>query len=211
MTSHGATGTDPHAGVLSERRTRTVHSILGAAMRIVEEEGIAGLSMSSLAQRAGVSRQTLYNYFPDVDAVLGGLVDLGDAGTDELAARLSNATDARASLALFVEYVVGSVATGHPSPVALTAALPTSHREAMSAHERHTESLVEVILERGREDGLFRADVDPELDGRILYRAAFAGAELSREPGADADALARHLARDLLAMVDAADTPGQLR
>ena len=211
MTTNGATGTDPQAGVLSERRTRTVHSILGAAMRIVEEEGIAGLSMSSLAQRAGVSRQTLYNYFPDVDAVLGALLEMGDAGTDELAARLSNATDARASLTMFVDDVVGSVAAGHPSPVALTAALPTSHREAMSAHERHTEGLVEAILERGRGEGLFRADVDPELDGRILYRAAFAGAELVREPGTDAKVLRRHLARDLLAMVDAADTPDRLR
>ena len=55
--------------------------------RIVEEEGIAGLSMSTLALRAGVSRQTLYKYFPDIDAVLAGLVALGDGGTAELSER----------------------------------------------------------------------------------------------------------------------------
>ncbi len=123
MTSNGATGTDPHAAVLSERRTRTVHSILGAAMRIVEEEGIAGLSMSNLAQRAGVSRQTLYNYFPDVDAVLRGLAEMGDAGTEDLAARLSAEPDARASLALFVDTVVSSVAAGEPADGPLLASI----------------------------------------------------------------------------------------
>ena len=210
MTTMGAIrGSDTRA--LSERRTRTVHSILGAAMRIVEEEGIAGLSMSNLAQRAGVSRQTLYNYYPDVDAVLGGLVEMGDAGTDDLAAQLSAAPDAAASLALFVSAVVTSVAAGHPSPMALASALPASHRDALAAHQQDTEGLVRIILRQGREEGTFRADIDPELDGRILYRAAFAAAELARGPDADPDALARHLTRDLLAMVAAAgvsDRPG---
>jgi AcrR family transcriptional regulator len=180
-------------------------------MRIVQEEGIAALSMSALAQHAGVSRQTLYNYFPDVDAVLTGLVEMGDGGTDELAARLSAAPDPRSSLALFVRIVVASVAAGHPSPVALTAALPTSHREALAVHQRDAESLVRRILREGREEGVFRGDIDLELDGRILYRAVFAGAELAREPEADADRIAWHLARDVLAMVDAddaADLPG---
>lgn len=210
MTSKGAT-TSSDAHGLSKRRTQTVHSILGAAMRIVQEEGIAALSMSALAQHAGVSRQTLYNYFPDVDAVLTGLVEMGDGGTDELAARLSAAPDPRSSLALFVRIVVASVAAGHPSPVALTAALPTSHREALAVHQRDAESLVRRILREGREEGVFRGDIDLELDGRILYRAVFAGAELAREPEADADRIAWHLARDVLAMVDAddaADLPG---
>ena len=73
------TGTTKASGQLSERRSRTRTSILVAAMHIVGEEGIAGLSMSALAARAGVSRQTLYNYCPDVDAVLAGMVELEDA------------------------------------------------------------------------------------------------------------------------------------
>lgn len=195
----------PDHGALSEKRTRTLHSILGAAMRIVEEEGIAGLSMSNLALRAGVSRQTLYNYFPDIDAVLAGLVELGDGGAAELSDALSAEPDPRASLQLFVATVVTSIASGHPSPVALTAALPTSQREAIAAHQERSEELLCDILRRGRDLGVFRADVDPALDGRIVYRAAFAAAELAREPGTDVEALSARLARDLLAMVAAGD------
>jgi len=195
----------PDQGALSEKRTRTVHSILGAAMRIVEEEGIAGLSMSNLAQRAGLSRQTLYNYFPDIDAVLAGLVELGDGGTVGLADALSAEPDPRTSLQLFITTVVTSIASGHPSPVALTAALPTSQREAIAAHQERSEQLVCDILRRGRDLGVFRADVDPALDGRIVYRAAFAAAELAREPGTNVGALSDRLARDMLAMVDAGD------
>ena len=200
--TNAAAGT-PDLGALSEKRTRTVHSILGAAMRIVEEEGIAGLSMSNLALRAGVSRQTLYNYFPDIDAVLAGLVELGDGGTAELGHALSAEPDPRASLQLFVTTVVTSIAAGHPSPVALTAALPTSQREAIAAHRERSEQLLCDVLRRGRDLGVFRTDVDPALDGRILYRAAFAAAELAREPGTNVEALSDRLARDMLAMVDA--------
>ena len=152
-----------------------------------------------------------YNYFPDVDAVLRGLVEMGDAGTEDLAARLSAEPDARASLILFVDTVVSSVAAGHPSPVALAAALPTEQREALAAHQQDTEVLVRAILRQGREEGLFRADLDPALDGRIVYRAAFAGAELAREPGADVEVLAYHLARALLAMVNARGAPDRSR
>lgn len=188
---------------LSDKRSRTVHGILGAAMGIVTEEGVAGLSMSALAQRAGVSRQTLYNYFPDIEAVLAALVELGDEGGAELAERMSSEDDARAALRVFVEAVVASAAAGHPSPVALAAALPASLRDALSAHERQAEQLIIDLLRRGRDDGTFRADLDPVLDGRLVYRAALSSAELAAEPDVDVERLAEHLGSGLLRMVAA--------
>lgn len=193
----------PGHGALSDKRSRTVGSILSAAMLIVTEEGIAALSMSALAARAGVSRQTLYNYFPDVDAVLASMVELGDAGTAELAGRMREAADARDALAVFVLGAVDTVRSGHPSPIAMSAALPPELRTAMRAHEARAEQVVVDALARGMAEGSLRADLEPELDGRILYRAAFAGAELARTPGADVDHLTERLRDDLLRMVTA--------
>ncbi len=190
---------------LSDRRTRTVHGILAAAMQAMAQEGIAGLTMSTLAQRAGVSRQTLYNYFPDIDAVLAGLVQAGDEGTAELAARLEAEADPTAALGLFVETVVASVAAGHPSPLALTAALPATLRAAMAAHEEQAQRLVIDIIRRGQAEGAFGPELDPELDGRILYRAVLAASELAGEPDADVERIGDHLTLDLLRMVAAGD------
>jgi len=186
---------------LSERRTRPVHRILAAGMQAITQEGIAGLTMSTLAQRAGVSRQTLYTYFPDIDAVLAGLVHLGDEGTAELALRLEAEPGAEAALRVFVEAVVTSAAAGHPSPLALAAALPAPQREAMAAHEEQAERLVIDIVRRGQADGVFRAELDPELDGRIIYRSAMSASELASDQGVDTDMVVRHLSLDLLNMV----------
>lgn len=190
---------------LSERRARTRGSILIAALLIVAEAGIAGLSMSALAARAGVSRQTLYNHYADIDAVLAGMVDMSDAGTAELAAKLAREPDAKAALTGFVAAAVGSVRSGHPSLSALTAALPADLRTTMQAHEERAEGIVVDLLRRGMAEGVFRADLDPDLDGRILHRAAFAGAELTRREDVEPGLLAERLSVDLLRVVECGD------
>jgi AcrR family transcriptional regulator len=43
---------------------------LDATADLVAKHGIGTVSMSRIAQRAGIGRATLYKYFPDVDAVL---------------------------------------------------------------------------------------------------------------------------------------------
>ena len=43
---------------------------VSAAAALVSERGLAGLTMSGIAERAGIGRATLYKHFPDVEAVL---------------------------------------------------------------------------------------------------------------------------------------------
>ncbi len=40
-------------------------------LELVSEKGFSYVSMSELPKTAKVSRQTLYNYFPDLESVLG--------------------------------------------------------------------------------------------------------------------------------------------
>ncbi|GAD83380.1 TetR/AcrR family transcriptional regulator [Nocardia asteroides NBRC 15531] len=50
---------------------RTVReSILDAAARLAIEHGVASVTMSRIAEQAGIGRATLYKYFPDVGAIL---------------------------------------------------------------------------------------------------------------------------------------------
>ena len=65
--------------------------ILEASMALLEEQGVAGLSMREVARRAGVSHQAPYHEFPDRESILAALVA---DGFDDLAKRLRTALDA---------------------------------------------------------------------------------------------------------------------
>ena len=52
------------------RARATVDSILEAAVQVLERSGVDALNTNSVAERAGVSIGTLYQYFPDKDAIL---------------------------------------------------------------------------------------------------------------------------------------------
>lgn len=58
------------------RSRRTVAVILQATAQILVKEGEAALTTNYIAERAGVSIGTLYQYFPDKQAVCHALVDV---------------------------------------------------------------------------------------------------------------------------------------
>jgi AcrR family transcriptional regulator len=54
-----------------ETHRREVHAaILETAAALVAERGLTSVTMSQIAEEAGISRATLYKYFPDVEAIL---------------------------------------------------------------------------------------------------------------------------------------------
>jgi AcrR family transcriptional regulator len=55
------------------RAEQTVATILEAAARVLESKGMDGLNTNLVAQRAGVSVGTLYQYFPGKDAIIVAL------------------------------------------------------------------------------------------------------------------------------------------
>jgi AcrR family transcriptional regulator len=54
-----------------EAHKQTVRdAIVDTAMRLVEHQGLASVTMSQIATGAGIGRATLYKYFPDVESIL---------------------------------------------------------------------------------------------------------------------------------------------
>lgn len=51
--------------------------MLGAAAKIIEKEGLAGLSVREAARRAGVSHNAPYRHFPNRDALVAALAAEG--------------------------------------------------------------------------------------------------------------------------------------
>ncbi len=57
------------------RSRATVEAILTAAARVLVERGYAGMTTVAVAERAGVSVGSLYQYFPGKDALLAALFE----------------------------------------------------------------------------------------------------------------------------------------
>ena len=57
------------------RSTDTVETILAAAARVLERESLAGFNTNRVAEIAGVSVGSLYQYFPNKSALVAALID----------------------------------------------------------------------------------------------------------------------------------------
>lgn len=75
-----------------ERSRSTRETFLESAFHILDEEGLPGLKVATLAERAGYGVGTLYQYFPNMDAVMLALVKAqGELQRQMLMARFSDA------------------------------------------------------------------------------------------------------------------------
>lgn len=64
----------PRKAPRQARSLETVRVIVEAAARILEADGFGGFSTNAVAERAGVSVGSLYQYFPRKEALLGALI-----------------------------------------------------------------------------------------------------------------------------------------
>lgn len=55
---------------IASHRETVRATILDATWQLVSERGLAAVTMSQIAEQAGIGRATLYKYFPDVEAIL---------------------------------------------------------------------------------------------------------------------------------------------
>ena len=65
----------PRKAPTQRRATATVEAILEAAARILETQGLEGYTTNAVAERAGVSIGSLYQYFPNRDALTAALIE----------------------------------------------------------------------------------------------------------------------------------------
>ena len=130
----------------------TIEEIQTAALQIVDRDGLAGLSMRTLAAALGTGAMTLYNYVRDRDqleelvaeAVIAG-VELPEAGGDWLSDVRSVATAMWQSV------------RAHPNAVPLVLTRRTVSPTSYAAAERLVEALSRGNLDDATLLGAFRA------------------------------------------------------
>ena len=65
----------PRKSPRQARSADTVETILAAATRVLERESLAGFNTNRVAEVAGVSVGSLYQYFPNKSALIAALID----------------------------------------------------------------------------------------------------------------------------------------
>lgn len=155
-----------------ERSRQTVDAILEATRRILLGEGHEALTMSRIAEVAGVSPGTLYQYFPGAEAVVVALYER--VRHHELAA-FRAIQDALRPYPL--EQAVEQLLMGLSQLLGEGAALATELLRCMPAiDEENTrvdpidDRVQELITEFLRERAGETRDLDPELGGMIATR-----------------------------------------
>jgi AcrR family transcriptional regulator len=166
---------------IDEHRRVVRDAILEAATRLVARDGLRSVTMSQIAEEAGVGRATLYKYFPDVEAIL--LVwheDQLASHLEQLTEVRSRAADPMARLEVVLEtYALLSREAREHHDSELAAVLHRHHQVA-AAKQRVTD-MVEELVTDGVAAGELRDDVDPsELANYCLHALAAAASLPSR-------------------------------
>lgn len=73
-----------------KKKAATRRELAGAAYEVIRDHGVDALSAEAVAQRAGVSRRTFFNYFPTVEA---SVVPIVEEFLDEVLERLPESVE----------------------------------------------------------------------------------------------------------------------
>lgn len=155
-------------------RDHQAASIAASALSLITQHGAPALSMSAIAKAADVSRQTLYRYYPDVDAVLVGIAELVASHDEDFEQFVAQEQNPRSQLDLIARTVAGRGHSEHAA-AALVAVLPPEGRDILAQHEARAARLLSEVLRRGVDEGSFRTDVDPVADPRLILGLLAAG------------------------------------
>jgi len=185
------------------RSRATVEAILVAAAQVLQRQGYAATTTDRIAERAGVSVGSLYQYFPNKDAILVALterhIDAGFALVRELLA--TALADVQALESLLRRFIIAMIGLHEHEPelhrvLFEEAPLPSSLRRQL--RKRENEFATEVC-------GLLEAhpDVrmkDPKLSAYVLVQTVDALVHnfiLHPPEGIDADSLTEEIVRML--------------
>jgi AcrR family transcriptional regulator len=92
------------------RSKATVVTIVEAAARILSDQGWAGFTTNKVAEAAGVSIGSYYQYFPDKHSLIEAILD---RHFDDCRLVMKNALEGKKPLSRFVEELIGGIIAIH--------------------------------------------------------------------------------------------------
>ena len=150
---------------IQEKRERRRAEILHAALTAFREKGYHTTTLEDIAERVGIRNTALYHYFPDKEAILYACHRESLGEVQELPAEAARRFTTPPEQLAFVirEHVRVMTETLEGSPLAfeVTALAPPHQAEVIAERDRY-ERAVRRIIQRGQQQGVFRA-ADPKI------------------------------------------------
>src|SRR5271170_2346363 len=175
------------------RRQQTIEDALDAAVAIMAEAGVGGLSMSEIARRLGMRQPSLYKYFPSLYAVYDalfarGVESCGAAVQAAVAAQPRGLASIRAAARALVRWAVENPALAqlmYRRPVPGFAPTAETFAPSVRLMDQLRASLAAAVRA-----GVLHPDAAADEAPR-LYTIVLAGVishQMANEPGAGYDA-----------------------
>jgi len=158
---------------IEAHRAAVRDAILETTAGLVDEHGLLSVTMSQIAEKAGIGRATLYKYFPDVEAILLAWHERHvSSHLQHLAEVGDHSGDARERLeTVLEEYAL----IEHKRNATELAALLHRGEHAVRA-QQHLSDIIRGLLSEAAKTGEIRDDVAPEeLASYCLHALAAAG------------------------------------
>ncbi|MBR8741150.1 TetR/AcrR family transcriptional regulator [Nocardiopsis sp. MG754419] len=145
------------APTIAAHRARTRDRIMDAVDELIRTQGIDRISMTDVANAAGITRTALYNYFPDKPALLLAFTEkVNTTFVERYKRELPSGVSASRRLSAFVRLQLeGIVAHPHPPAAELGASLGPDAYQALAAHVAPMQRLLTEVLDEGIASGEF--------------------------------------------------------
>jgi len=131
------------------RARATMDMIFEATARIIERDGIAALNTNRIAERAGISIGSLYEYFPNKDAILIAMARQRLAEDERLVRQALAGPDADQNVSLARRAIHALVALHEHRPKVRRAIMAVHLAHGFgSEHARPVQEIAELIVQR---------------------------------------------------------------
>ena len=161
---------------IETHRREVSDAILETAVALVTEQGLQAVTMSQIAEQAGIGRATLYKYFPGVEAILRAWHERQVMAHLERLVEIRDRTgDADARLEAVLEALA---LTTFERPHGTEVAAFVHRGEHLAVAERQLIALITNLLAEAANAGAVREDVVPEELARYCLNALAAAGEL---------------------------------
>jgi len=168
----------------------TDERIIHAALALIAQEGLGAVTMRSIAESAGIARQTLYNHYRDIDSIVAAALKRHNEESIELLEHaLRVVDDPSGKLEQVVRHVVSIGTHAHHTP-GIELGLSSEARATLAEYHVALDSSIREILEDGQRSGDFRPDLSLDLDTTLVRHMLDGLTEEAARAPAEAAAIA---------------------
>ncbi len=149
-----------------KRRQQKISAIIAAAFELFNKFGIAGVRITDIAKKAGVSKVSIYNYFGSKDELARQvLYDLMDKKLIEFTTIMDRDLSFKEKFDILYNLKIGAVQTLHESMLEYKfLASPKVQQFFNTYYETKTKPLLIKLIEQGKHEGF----IDCNLSNKAL-------------------------------------------